>query len=221
MKTAPHTMHLLLSGAVVVLLTGCNAGDPVSTGGVGDGGTSTGDTGTLAVLAGIPSGVGSADGTGAAARFNTPNGVAADGAGNLFVADFDNHTIRKITPAGVVTTFAGTAGLSGSADGTGAAARFFYPSCDSRHSRHLRVHLQHARNREGFRIGDGCLGAKVRSPCAMPATACRRAYDHRMRDLTCEERDPGLFRHLGVPLEPIRTKRGIPTAPSAIGLVCF
>jgi sugar lactone lactonase YvrE len=128
MKTAPHTMHLLLSGAVVVLLTGCNAGDPVSTGGVGDGGTSTGDTGTLAVLAGIPSGVGSADGTGAAARFNTPNGVAADGAGNLFVADFDNHTIRKITPAGVVTTFAGTAGLSGSADGTGAAARFFYPS---------------------------------------------------------------------------------------------
>ena len=127
MKTDPHTMHLLLSGAVVVLLTGCNAGDPVSTGGVGDGGTGTGETGTLAVLAGIPSGIGSADGTGAAARFNTPNGVAADGAGNLFVADFDNHTIRKITPAGVVTTFAGTAGLPGSADGTGAAARFYAP----------------------------------------------------------------------------------------------
>ena len=33
----------------------------------------------------------------------------------------------------------------------------------------------------------------------MPATACRRAYDHRMRDLVCEERDPGLFHHLGVP----------------------
>ena len=121
-------MHLLLSGAVVVLLTGCNAGDPVSTGGIGDGGTAgAGETGTLAVLAGIPSGIGSVDGTGAAARFNTPNGVAADGSGNLFVADFDNHTIRKITPAGVVTTFAGTAGLSGSADGTGAAARFYAP----------------------------------------------------------------------------------------------
>jgi hypothetical protein len=39
----------------------------------------------------------------------------------------------------------------------------------------------------------------VRSPCAMPATACRRAYDHLMRDLVCEERDPCLFRHLGVP----------------------
>ena len=128
MKTDPYTMHLLLSGAVVVLLTGCNAGDPVSTGGIGDGGTAgAGETGTLAVLAGVPSGIGSADGTGAAARFNTPNGVAADGSGNLFVADFDNHTIRKITPAGVVTTFAGTVGLSGSADGTGAAARFAGP----------------------------------------------------------------------------------------------
>jgi sugar lactone lactonase YvrE len=129
MKTDPYTMHLLLSGAVVALLTGCNAGDPVSTGGNDDGGTAgAGKTGTLAVLAGIPSGIGSAEGTGAAARFNTPNGVAADGSGNLFVADFDNNTIRKITPAGVVTTFAGTAGLSGSADGTGAAARFYAPS---------------------------------------------------------------------------------------------
>jgi hypothetical protein len=48
-------------------------------------------------------------------------------------------------------------------------------------------------------MGGGCLRAKLRSPCAMPATTCRRAYDHRMRDLVCEERDPGLFQHLGVP----------------------
>jgi hypothetical protein len=74
-----------------------------------------------------------------------------------------------------------------------------YHSYESRHSRLFRVQVQHVRNREGFHIDDGCLGARLRSPCAMPATACRRAYDHRMRGLVCEERDPRLFRHLGVP----------------------
>ena len=70
---------------------------------------------------------GSADGTGADARFYYPEGVAVDGDGNVYVADTSNHTIRKITPAGVVTTLAGTAESSGSADGTGADARFYYP----------------------------------------------------------------------------------------------
>ena len=83
--------------------------------------------GVVTTLAGTAGLSGSADGTGAAAASTRPDGVAVDGAGNVFVADTDNYTIRKITPAGVVTTLAGTAGSSGSADGTGAAARFIEP----------------------------------------------------------------------------------------------
>jgi len=85
---------------------------------------STGAVTTLAGTAGAP---GSADGTGAAARFNWPQGLMMAG-GNLYVSDTENHTIRKVVIAtGVVTTLAGTAGLSGSTDGTGAAARFNHP----------------------------------------------------------------------------------------------
>ena len=75
-------------------------------------------------LAGNPPSIGSADGTGSAARFSTPGGNAVDGAGNIYVADSGNKTIRKITPAGVVTTLAGLAGVSGVANGNGSSARF-------------------------------------------------------------------------------------------------
>ena len=84
-------------------------------------------SGVVSTLAGSPGVEGSADGTGSAARFNGPTGVAVDSSGNVYVADTENHTIRKVTPGGVVTTLAGTAGVFGSADGTGSAAKFNHP----------------------------------------------------------------------------------------------
>jgi streptogramin lyase len=83
--------------------------------------------GVVSTLAGTPGASGSTDATGAAARFNSPYGVATDSAGNVYVADSRNRTIRKITPAGVVSTLAGSAGSAGTADG-GVAARFSFPS---------------------------------------------------------------------------------------------
>ena len=70
---------------------------------------------------------GFADGIGTEAQFDLPFGVAVDSSGNVYVADIANHRIRKITPAGVVSTFVGT-GSAGHADGTGTEAQFNYPN---------------------------------------------------------------------------------------------
>jgi streptogramin lyase len=85
-------------------------------------------TGVVSTLAGSGSS-GSANGTGTAASFNNPSGVTVDVSGNVFVADRDNQAIRKITPAGFVSTIAGSEfGLVGFADGAGTAAGFSYPN---------------------------------------------------------------------------------------------
>lgn len=85
------------------------------------------NSGTVTTLAGKGGSFGSLDGTGTTARFKAPLGIAADSAGNVYVADTGNSTVRKITATGVVTTLAGSAGLGGSNDGTGSAARFSGP----------------------------------------------------------------------------------------------
>ncbi len=94
--------------------------------------TSTGIVSTLAgggVTAtpnpGATSG-GFADGQGVAAKFLLPNGITVDAQGNVYVADGYNNCIRKITPAGTVTTLAGIT-TGGTTDGVGGVARFFHP----------------------------------------------------------------------------------------------
>ncbi len=81
----------------------------------------------VTILTGSSGGAGYSDGLGNNARLNRPMGMAMDRAGNLFVADRGNYSIRKITPAGTVTTFAGSAAQAGTVDGAGTNARFWGP----------------------------------------------------------------------------------------------
>lgn len=91
--------------------------------------TSTGDCDTASTVAGTGS-TGSADGTGTAAAFSTPQSlVISPNDINLFVTDRDNHTIRQIViSSGVVTTIAGSAGVSATTNGDGTASRFSFPT---------------------------------------------------------------------------------------------
>jgi DNA-binding beta-propeller fold protein YncE len=111
---SPYGVAVDSSGNVIVADSGNHRIRKVTPGGV------------VTTLAGSGSGT-FADGTGAGASFNSPYGVAVDASGNAFVADFWNYCIRRVTPAGVVTSFAGRCGQSGSGnptDGTGTSARF-------------------------------------------------------------------------------------------------
>ena len=136
----------IAAGANVAVLTLRNmrASDPVNGVRVGVRGTAAGRSASatfdisvqcpatpgadLRILAGSPGGAGNADDTGADARFNEPESLVGDGAGNLYVVDTFNSVIRKISlVSGGVTTLAGAPGLSGADDGTGSAARFVAP----------------------------------------------------------------------------------------------
>ncbi|HTQ27514.1 MAG TPA: NHL repeat-containing protein [Puia sp.] len=83
-------------------------------------------TGEVTTLAGNGT-KGSSNGVGTSATFAQPEGIAVDGSGNLYVADFGNNMIRKISPTGSVSTLAGN-GTAGSANGAGNAATFDGPT---------------------------------------------------------------------------------------------
>lgn len=117
----------LLCAAIAALLCACGPGGPkreTGDSGGGGGGPSPGIT----VLAGDAATAGSVDNKGASARFNLPRGVAVDTNGNVYVADQSNFAIRKITPDGTVSTFAGQRGTSGTRDANGNSARFTLPT---------------------------------------------------------------------------------------------
>jgi len=119
----PVPAHIRFAGVLAIV---CMVGAAFS--GCGDNGIGN-DAGSIAALAGGPGGPGYFDGSPSdPVRFDSPSAVAVTTTGDLFVADTENHVIRKIDASGNVTTFAGASGVSGSADGTGAAARFNKPA---------------------------------------------------------------------------------------------
>jgi streptogramin lyase len=80
--------------------------------------------GNVTTIAGSVAGYG--DGNGISAKFNSPSGIAIDVSGNVYVADQFNNRIRKIDPQGNVSTLSGS--IQGFADGSGASAKFSFPS---------------------------------------------------------------------------------------------
>ncbi|HEX8408038.1 MAG TPA: hypothetical protein VF883_04190 [Thermoanaerobaculia bacterium] len=85
-------------------------------------------SGLVTTYAGFPDEAGTQDGQGTGARFFEPMDLTLDPSGNLYVTDYGSNVIRKITPAGMVTTIAGLAGAAGTSNGTGASARFDHPA---------------------------------------------------------------------------------------------
>ena len=115
LKTAVSTPVTIPAGTVYVADTGNHVIRRIS------------PDGAVMTLVGAVGSVGTANGSGSTARFSSPGGLVVRSDGSAFVADTGSHTIRQISTAGLVTTFAGTAGASGSDNATGTAARFSSP----------------------------------------------------------------------------------------------
>jgi hypothetical protein len=84
-------------------------------------------SGVASTFAGVVGAAGSTNGLGASARFNHPENIAIDASGNLYVVEAGSFAVRQVTPAGDVTTFAGSTSVFGTGDGTAANARFAFP----------------------------------------------------------------------------------------------
>jgi hypothetical protein len=121
---ARFRLKLLGASALALLLPACGEHPPKDD---DDDDDDAKPTAAITLVAGDANVPGSNDGTGAAARFNSPHGIVIDANGNLYVADRGNATIRKITSAGVVTTYAGAAERREFFDATGGSARFQSP----------------------------------------------------------------------------------------------
>lgn len=138
--------------------------------------------GVVSTIAGSYNVDGYSDGVGAAATFSNSIDIAFCPDGNIYLADAGNKVVRKITPAGVVTTFAGLAGVSGSIDGVGAAARFtniYGIDCD--------------KNGNLYVVGDDDLVRKITTPGAVVTTYAGVANTEGSLDgprLTATFRDP-------------------------------
>lgn len=116
-------LQLPLTAIVAMfLLSACGGG-----GGAGSSSSSP-SSDAITIFAGEPFGSGNANGSRNNASFYNPWGVAVDSSGNTYVADYRNHTIRRITPEGVVSTYAGKAGSYGHTNGSLTDARFYYPA---------------------------------------------------------------------------------------------
>lgn len=123
-KTVRTRVKVLGAATLMVLLAACGDHPPKED---DDDDAPPPAQAAISIVAGSATESGSANATGTAARFRNPTGIAIDAAGNLYVADTDNDSIRKITPAGVVTTLAGAAGSSQYIDGAADRARFQAP----------------------------------------------------------------------------------------------
>src|SRR3990172_2181800 len=122
----PNIQQSLTAGYLFILIiTGCSS--EYSAVGPALEGTSSISGGAMVLLEGMRGGIGTSDGTDSVARFNSPRGIAVYG-DTLYIADQNNHSIRKIDiPAKTVTTIAGYSGVPGLDDGVGSAARFNAP----------------------------------------------------------------------------------------------